>query len=106
MKVFHCDHCAHLLFFENTQCVQCERSVAYLPDLSVVGSLDPTAEDGIESFRGLFGDERLDYGEALQAHYRNGPAAEWPSRFTWPRAALPRDFDPSLAAASAASDLS
>ena len=22
MKVFHCDHCGHLLFFENTQCVQ------------------------------------------------------------------------------------
>jgi hypothetical protein len=40
MKVFHCDHCGHLLFFENTQCVRCGHTVAYLPDLAVVGSLD------------------------------------------------------------------
>ena len=40
MKVFHCDHCGHLLFFENTQCVKCGRLVAYLPDLALVGSLD------------------------------------------------------------------
>jgi hypothetical protein len=40
MKVFHCDHCGHLLFFENTQCVRCQRVVAYLPDLGVVASLD------------------------------------------------------------------
>ena len=41
MKVFHCDHCGHLLFFENTQCVRCGQLVAYLPDLTIVGSLDP-----------------------------------------------------------------
>ena len=41
MKVFHCDHCGHLLFFENTQCVRCGQLVAYLPDLAIVGSLEP-----------------------------------------------------------------
>ena len=41
MKVFHCDHCGNLLFFENTICLGCERRVAFLPDLRVVGSLDP-----------------------------------------------------------------
>ena len=40
MKVFHCDHCGQLLFFENTKCVRCGRLVAYLPDLAVIGSLD------------------------------------------------------------------
>jgi hypothetical protein len=40
MKVFHCDHCGHLLFFENTRCVRCGKVLAYLPDLAVVGSLD------------------------------------------------------------------
>jgi hypothetical protein len=40
MKVFHCDHCGHLLFFENTQCVRCGHIVAFLPDLLRVGSLD------------------------------------------------------------------
>jgi hypothetical protein len=43
MKVFHCDHCDHLVFFESVRCVSCERALAYLPDLGVVGSLDPTA---------------------------------------------------------------
>src|SRR5688572_2654709 len=40
MKIFHCDHCGHLLFFENTRCVRCGHTVAYLPDLARVGSLD------------------------------------------------------------------
>ncbi len=55
MKVFHCDHCGHLLFFENTQCVKCGRLVAYLPDLALVGSLDrydeSMANDTIETWR-------------------------------------------------------
>ena len=40
MKVFHCDHCQHLIFFENVQCVKCDHTLAYLPDLGIVGSLD------------------------------------------------------------------
>jgi hypothetical protein len=44
MKVFHCDHCRHLLFFENTQCVRCQHVVAYLPDLGLVGSLDENGD--------------------------------------------------------------
>ena len=34
----------------------------------------------IDRFRELFGDERLDYGEALQRHYADGPPADWPER--------------------------
>ena len=45
MKIFHCDHCGHLLFFENTECVSCGHRVAYLPDLQLVGSLDPDGDD-------------------------------------------------------------
>jgi hypothetical protein len=45
VKVFHCDHCDGLVFFENTVCVRCGNRLAYLPDLEVVGSLDPT-DDG------------------------------------------------------------
>ena len=43
MKIFHCDHCQQLVFFENIQCLSCYRPLAYLPDLGVVGSLDPAA---------------------------------------------------------------
>jgi hypothetical protein len=35
----------------------------------------------LEDFRTLFGDERRDYGQALDAHYRNGPPAYWQNRF-------------------------
>lgn len=37
--------------------------------------------DRLEAFRELFGDERRDYGEALQEHYRQGPPADWQSSF-------------------------
>jgi len=43
MKVFHCDHCRHLVFFENFQCVACGHTLAYLPDLGVIGSLEPAS---------------------------------------------------------------
>jgi hypothetical protein len=41
MKVFHCDHCQQLVFFENTVCVSCGNTLAYLPDLDLIGSLEP-----------------------------------------------------------------
>jgi hypothetical protein len=34
-----------------------------------------------EPFRALFGDERQDYGESLQQHYKNGPPGDWNNRF-------------------------
>jgi hypothetical protein len=46
VKIFHCDHCGNLLFFENTQCVHCGHLLAFLPDQMLVGSLDRGAEDG------------------------------------------------------------
>jgi len=45
MKIFHCDHCDHLLFFENTNCVNCGRVVAYIPELGGIASLDPAPND-------------------------------------------------------------
>ncbi|MBK4734585.1 zinc-binding metallopeptidase family protein [Noviherbaspirillum pedocola] len=35
----------------------------------------------ITRFRELFGDERGDYGEALQRHYNEGPPLDWNSRY-------------------------
>ena len=35
----------------------------------------------IDEFRKVFGDERADYGEALQNHYANGPRPDWPDHF-------------------------
>ena len=35
----------------------------------------------LEQFRSLFGDERRDYGESLNAHYAAGPPADWQQSF-------------------------
>jgi hypothetical protein len=40
MKIFHCDHCRQLLFFENVCCVRCNHQLAFMPDLGVIGSLE------------------------------------------------------------------
>lgn len=37
--------------------------------------------DWHQPFRVLFGDERQDYGEALERHYASGPPADWRARF-------------------------
>ena len=37
--------------------------------------------DWIDEYRQLFGDERQDYGQALQRHYKEGPPADWQLRF-------------------------
>jgi hypothetical protein len=44
---------------------------------------DVLIRDGgrLERFRELFGDEREDYGQALNGHYENGPPADWQDRF-------------------------
>ena len=34
----------------------------------------------LERCRALFGDERADYGEALERHYADGPPADWAER--------------------------
>jgi hypothetical protein len=44
MNVFHCDHCQQLVFFENCVCVSCGSTLAYLPDLDQMGSLEPTGD--------------------------------------------------------------
>lgn len=44
MRIFRCDHCQQLAFFENSQCMKCGHLLAFLPDLGVVGSLEPTRD--------------------------------------------------------------
>jgi hypothetical protein len=44
MRVFHCDHCEQLVFFENVQCVQRGHALAFLPDLEIIGSLEDAGD--------------------------------------------------------------
>lgn len=45
MKTYTCT-CGQLLFFENSECVNCKREVGFLPDLICTTSLEP-AKDGL-----------------------------------------------------------
>lgn len=60
MRVFHCDHCGRLVFFENVQCLNCQHTLAFLPDVSEVGSLQKIGDN-------LFSAEAQ---EAAGRHYR------------------------------------
>ncbi len=44
---------------------------------------DRLVRDGgrIDAFRALFGDERIDYAEALRRNYEQGPPPDWSTRF-------------------------
>lgn len=35
----------------------------------------------LEPFRQVFGDDRQDYGQALEQHYQSGPPPDWPVKF-------------------------
>ena len=43
MKVFHCDRCDQVLFFENSQCVSCGGALAYVPEDALIASLPADA---------------------------------------------------------------
>ncbi len=41
MKIFNCDNCAHPVFFENTHCVHCGSTLAFLAAEMDMGSIEP-----------------------------------------------------------------
>jgi hypothetical protein len=44
MRVFNCDHCGHLVFFDSVQCLHCGSVLAFLPDALTIAALEPAAE--------------------------------------------------------------
>ena len=60
MRIFHCDHCGRLVFFENLQCLNCKHTLAFLPDVAEVGSLEKVDNN-------LF---KAEAEEAAGKHYR------------------------------------
>ncbi|HEX4368869.1 MAG TPA: putative zinc-binding metallopeptidase [Rhodopila sp.] len=54
MKLFKCQSCGHLLYFENTRCESCGHELGYLPEGMTLSALEP---DG-DVFRPLAAPER------------------------------------------------
>ena len=46
MKLFACQACGQLLYFENVRCEHCGRTLGYLPDLGTMSSLEPKPDGG------------------------------------------------------------
>lgn len=44
MKTFHCNRCAHLVFFENVQCERCQAMLGYVPELDEINAFEDAGE--------------------------------------------------------------
>src|SRR6266404_4060786 len=42
MKVFVCQACGHLLYFENVRCERCGRALGFLPDRLTISTIEPS----------------------------------------------------------------
>ncbi|MDR3637758.1 MAG: putative zinc-binding peptidase [Isosphaeraceae bacterium] len=73
MKVFHCDCCDQLVFFENSACVSCGHVLAFLPDAEDMATLEPTKDDRFRAV-GKTGGER-EY--RLCKNYREQNVCNW-----------------------------
>jgi hypothetical protein len=73
MRIFHCDHCENLVFFENTHCLGCGHLLAFLPDLMDIGSLDAAGEGTWQSPHPDAGDRTY----RLCANYSGAQVCNW-----------------------------
>ncbi|HEY0219122.1 MAG TPA: putative zinc-binding peptidase [Afipia sp.] len=44
MKLFSCDHCSNVLYFENRSCSKCGHVIGYSPDMTSLVALEPDEE--------------------------------------------------------------
>ncbi len=72
MKVFHCDHCQQLVFFENIQCMNCDHALAYVPNLADMKSLEKVGQN-LWKFRG----ENWQQTYRLCANYSQENVCNW-----------------------------
>jgi hypothetical protein len=45
VKLFECQHCGQLLYFENTRCEHCGHVLGYLPERTVLSALSPAGDN-------------------------------------------------------------
>jgi hypothetical protein len=55
MKLFKCQHCAQLIYFENNACERCGHRLGYIAETATLSALEP--QDG--AWRALAGDSKL-----------------------------------------------
>jgi hypothetical protein len=55
MKLFKCQHCGQILYFENKTCVRCSRQLGYIPETAVLSALEPQGD----AWRALAASDKL-----------------------------------------------
>ncbi len=53
MRLFSCQNCAQILFFENTRCERCRRTLGFWPDTTVLSALEPALDGTGDSWTAL-----------------------------------------------------
>src|SRR5690349_7199872 len=51
MRLFRCQHCDQVLYFENVRCEKCGHRLGYRPEVFQLSALEPEGEEGV--FRAL-----------------------------------------------------
>lgn len=74
MKRFHCT-CGQLIFFENTSCTHCGRTLGFLPDRMMMSSLDPV-ENSANLFRSTSSIPEDPFYKKCQ-NYEHGDVCNW-----------------------------
>jgi len=77
VKTFHCTACQALIFFENTKCLVCGRSLAYFPDRTEMLALEP-ADAGL--WRSVRGNAVESETYKLCANYSDHGTCNWAMR--------------------------
>jgi hypothetical protein len=77
MKLFVCQRCEQMLFFENVSCTRCGHMLAYLPDRDTMSALEQAdrAADGAERWQALADRNRPLY--RLCGNYRDHGVCNW-----------------------------
>lgn len=71
MRVFNCDHCGHVVFFDSVQCLHCGSALAFLPDQLTMAALAPSPRHGADLWRRLDAPSGAHPGGALYRRCRN-----------------------------------
>ncbi len=73
MKTFHCDHCQHLVFFENVRCVRCDHVLAFVPERGAMTALVPERDNIYRPVASAWSDQRF----RLCANYVQENVCNW-----------------------------
>jgi hypothetical protein len=59
MKIFSCDGCDQVVYFESVRCTRCARTLAFLPDRGIVAAVEQEADGGWRALARSAGRYRL-----------------------------------------------